>query len=178
MANLNAIAIARSAKARECFDYRQEGLYGGERMMIYGSKETHNWCMKTIDILGLGRKSFRAIETDEHFRVRIDLLREAIRKDRAAGLQPFCVIGSAGTVNSGAVDDLDALADLCQEEGGLWFHIDGAFGAMAYLSPSLRDLVKGLSRADSVVVDLHKVPITPPLHHSSHTAPPTANTTN
>jgi glutamate/tyrosine decarboxylase-like PLP-dependent enzyme len=92
---------------------------------------------------------------DQDFRVDVRALRAAIARDRAEGLRPFCIVGNAGTVNTGAVDDLQALADVAKEEG-LWFHVDGALGALGALSPKLRPLLAGLERADSLVFDLHK----------------------
>jgi glutamate/tyrosine decarboxylase-like PLP-dependent enzyme len=92
---------------------------------------------------------------DDQYRVDIAALKAAIAEDRAAGHRPICVIGNAGTVNTGATDDLQALASICREEG-LWFHVDGAFGAFAALAPSLRATVAGMERADSIAVDLHK----------------------
>lgn len=154
MANTLGLAVARHAKAG--FDIREEGVRGGERRLVfYGSAETHGWAKKAAELLGLGRRSFHAIATDGSGRIDVAALRARIAADRAAGEQPFCVIGTAGTVNTGATDDLVALADTCAENG-LWFHVDGAFGALAYLSPALRDRVKGLQRADSLGFDLHK----------------------
>lgn len=154
MANTLGLAVARHAKAG--FDVRAEGVQGGRpRMMLYGSAETHGWARKAAELLGLGDLSFRRIETDAEHRVKVDELRAAVCADRAAGLHPFCVIGTAGTVNTGATDDLGALAALARDEG-LWFHVDGAFGAMARLSPSLRHAVAGIEQADSLGFDLHK----------------------
>jgi glutamate/tyrosine decarboxylase-like PLP-dependent enzyme len=95
------------------------------------------------------------VPVDADFRIRLDALRDTIAGDRLAGCRPICVIGTAGTVNSGATDDLDALADLCAEEE-LWFHVDGAFGALARLAPSLAPALEGMERADSLAFDLHK----------------------
>lgn len=154
MANLLGLAVARNAMAG--FDVRAEGLQGGRpRMTFYGSTETHGWAGRAAEVLGLGAASFRQVPTDAAYRVRVDALREAVREDRAAGHRPFCVVGTAGTVNTGAVDDLPALAALCREEG-LWLHVDGAFGALARLSPELRPRVAGIEEADSLALDLHK----------------------
>ncbi len=106
-------------------------------------------------LMGLGSKSLRRLATDGAHRVRTDLLEAAIEADRAAGMQPFCVIGNAGATNTGAVDPLDALADIA-ERHGLWFHIDGAYGALAALAPETHDELGAFSRADSLVVDPHK----------------------
>ncbi len=154
-ANLTAIAVARRVKAN--FDVREDGLsgVGRPRLRIYGSCETHSWAPKCCDLLGLGRQGFRHIAADRQGAIDLDALRATIHADRAAGDLPICVVGNAGTVNTGAFDDLTALADLCIEED-LWFHVDGAFGALAALVPELRPLVKGLERADSLAFDLHK----------------------
>jgi len=154
MANTLGLAVARHAKAG--FDIREEGVRGGERRLVfYGSTETHSWAKKAAELLGLGRKSFHALPTDDAGRMDVSALRARIDADTKAGEQPFCVIGTAGTVNTGATDDLHALADTCTMHK-LWFHVDGAFGALAHLSPALRDRVSGLSRADSLGFDLHK----------------------
>ncbi len=154
VASTLGVAVARQAKAG--FDVREEGLQGGRaRMVFYGSTETHSWARQAAVVLGFGSRSFRTVPVDDDYRVDVDALRAAVRQDREAGLHPFCVVGTAGTVNTGAVDDLEALADLCRDEG-LWFHVDGAFGSMAYLSEALRPRLAGMERADSIGVDLHK----------------------
>ena len=153
MANLTGLAVARRANAG--FDLREEGLSGGPRLRVYGSVETHSWAEKCCDVLGLGRRAMRRVEADREGRVRPDALRRAIEEDRRRGDRPICVLGNAGTVDTGAIDDLDALADLCAEED-LWLHVDGAFGALAALAPSLRPRLRGLERTDSVAFDLHK----------------------
>ena len=154
-ANLHGLAVARRATAG--FDVRQEGLVadGHPRLRAYGSDETHSWAKKSCELLGLGRRGFRRIASDPQGRVEIAPLSEAIQQDRARGERPFCVIATAGTVDTGAIDDLEALADLCAEEG-LWLHVDGAFGALAALAPALRPRLKGMERADSIAFDLHK----------------------
>ncbi|RKG86149.1 amino acid decarboxylase, partial [Corallococcus sp. CA053C] len=135
MANILGLAVARNARAG--FDVRQQGLYGGQsRLTLYTSTETHGWCMKGAELLGLGRESVRKVPVGRDFRIDVAALREALKADRRAGLTPFCVVGNAGTVNTGATDDLQALAALCREEG-LWLHVDGAFGAFARLSEKL-----------------------------------------
>jgi aromatic-L-amino-acid decarboxylase len=106
-------------------------------------------------MLGLGSDAYRHIPVDAEFQIDLPALEAAIAADRAAGHYPFCVVGSAGTVNTGAFDDLEALADICRREG-MWFHVDGAFGALAALSPALSGLVAGMERADSIAFDLHK----------------------
>ncbi len=153
MANLTALNVARHAKAG--FDVRKDGLHGGPKLTVYGSSETHNWILKGVELLGLGSSSFRSVPVDSDFRVNVSALKTKINEDRAAGVRPFCVIANVGTVNTGAVDDINALADLCENEG-LWLHADGAFGALVAISPTLRPIVAGLDRVDSVGFDLHK----------------------
>ena len=155
VANLVGLTVARNVGAG--FDIRAEGLQreGTPRLLVYGSTETHSWARKASELLGLGDRAFRRIPVDAAYEIDVAALRAAIAADRAAGHRPFCVIGNAGTVNTGATDDLRALAAICREEQ-LWFHVDGAFGAFAALAPSLRERVAGLELADSMAVDLHK----------------------
>jgi aromatic-L-amino-acid decarboxylase len=152
MANFTALATARAARAPEV---REVGFAGTSPLVVYASDEVHNCVDKAVDLLGIGWRQLRKIPTDERCRVRVDLLEAAIAADRREGRQPAIVVGNAGTVNTGAIDPLDRLADLCAAEG-LWFHVDGAYGAMASLSPRLRPLFAGLERADSVAADPHK----------------------
>lgn len=153
MASITGLAVARQVKSGH--DIRGQGLHGAPRLRVYGSAETHSWAEKGCDFLGLGRDAMRRVAADRYGRVEPEAIREAIREDRRRGEQPICIIGNAGTVDTGAIDNLDALADICQEED-VWLHVDGAFGALAVLSPSLRPLLKGLERSDSVAFDLHK----------------------
>jgi glutamate/tyrosine decarboxylase-like PLP-dependent enzyme len=108
-----------------------------------------------MDIAGLGSDALRLIPVDSRYRIDLAALAAAIEKDREAGFTPFLVVGTAGTVNTGAIDDLAGLADLCRREK-LWFHVDGAFGALAKLAPDLAAKVSGMERADSVAFDFHK----------------------
>lgn len=154
MANLVGLTVARNAKAE--VDLRKEGLAAApRRMVLYASSETHSSNQKAAELLGLGSSALRLIPVNGDFQIDLTALEAAIAADKAAGLYPFCVIGHAGTVNTGAFDDLSALADLCEREG-LWFHVDGAFGAWAALAPELRPLTAGMERADSLAFDLHK----------------------
>lgn len=150
-ANLIGLTVARHAADPSI---REQGITGS-RMTVYASTETHSWAGRSCELLGLGQESLRKIRVDSEFRIDLAELERRIAEDRASGLRPFCVIGNAGTVNTGATDDLDRLADLCEREG-LWLHIDGAFGAMAAVSDRLRPIVKGMERAQSVAFDLHK----------------------
>lgn len=154
MANLVGLAVARNARAG--VDVREEGVRAAAGpLTVYGSAEMHSSIQKAVELLGLGHAALRKIPVDREYRIDLSALVEAIRADRASGARPICIVGNAGTVNTGAIDDLAALADLCEREG-LWFHVDGAFGGLARLAPALRPLVAGLERADSVAFDLHK----------------------
>ncbi|HEU0052332.1 MAG TPA: pyridoxal-dependent decarboxylase, partial [Longimicrobium sp.] len=162
MANTLGLAVARFAMARRAgIDVREAGMQAWPGaaprppMVFYGSAETHGWARKAAEFLGLGDRAFRRVPVDAEYRIDVAALRAMLAEDRAAGLFPFCVIGTAGTVNTGATDDLPALADLCRREG-LWFHVDGAFGTLAYLSDTLRPRVAGVEEADSLGFDLHK----------------------
>src|SRR5262249_38758493 len=151
MANFTALAAARRALAP---GVREEGT-GGLRLVVYASDQVHNCVDKAVDLLGLGTRRLRRIPTDDAFRVRVPALVETIAADRKAGLRPAIVVGNAGTVNTGAIDPLEEIADLCQRES-LWFHADGAYGAMATISPRMRPLFAGIERSDSVAADPHK----------------------
>lgn len=155
MANINGFAVARAAAAGP--DFRENGHFapGARQMTAYGSAETHSWILKACELMGLGRSAFRAIRVDTNYRVNIPAMRAAIKADIEAGHQPFCIIGTAGTVGTGATDDLKGLRALA-DEFGLWFHIDGAFGALAAIAPEARQLVEGQETADSLAFDLHK----------------------
>jgi aromatic-L-amino-acid/L-tryptophan decarboxylase len=155
MANFIALATARRAMCP--WDVREEGLagQGRPRPVVYASEQVHSCVDKAVDLLGLGTRNLRKIPVDDAFRLRADVLRRAIEADRRAGLLPAVVVGNAGTVNTGAVDRLAELADLCRDES-LWFHVDGAYGGMAMASTALSPLFEGLDRADSVAADPHK----------------------
>jgi aromatic-L-amino-acid/L-tryptophan decarboxylase len=154
MANLVALAAAREARGGEAVSERGVAAAGAE-MIVYASAQTHNSVDKAVGLLGIGWRGLRKIPTDGEYRIDLEALERTITEDRAAGRRPVAVVGNAGTVNTGAIDDLEALADLCARHG-VWLHVDGAFGAVAALSPALRGLVRGLERADSLAFDLHK----------------------
>jgi glutamate/tyrosine decarboxylase-like PLP-dependent enzyme len=154
MANLIAVLIARDAALG--FEVRASGVAAEpRRLTAYTSNAVHGCVPKAMDIAGLGSDALRLIPTDSCFRIDLAALAEAIQRDREAGFTPFLVVGTAGTVNTGAVDDLAGLADLCRREK-LWFHVDGAFGALARLAPDLAPKLNGIERADSVAFDFHK----------------------
>jgi glutamate/tyrosine decarboxylase-like PLP-dependent enzyme len=154
MANLVGLAVARNSKAN--FNLRQDGIYGASGWLtLYASNEVHSSVQKAAELLGLGSDSLRLIPTNADFQIEIHDLKEAIAQDRSAGHQPFCIVGCAGTVNTGAFDDLESLALISSQED-VWFHVDGAFGALAALSPGLKTLISGMEKADSLAFDLHK----------------------
>ncbi|MFT5196596.1 MAG: aromatic-L-amino-acid decarboxylase, partial [Candidatus Promineifilaceae bacterium] len=153
MANLIGLAVARVRRAG--WDVRAEGLGGHRPLIAYCSAEAHTCTEKSVELLGLGLNQLRKIPVDADYRIRLDLLEEAIETDVAAGFKPFCVIGSAGTVNTGAVDRLDALADIALKYD-CWFHVDGAYGAFGAMADEAKPLFEGIHRADSLVLDPHK----------------------
>jgi len=154
MANLIGLAVARTSCA--AVDVRSDGVAALSRpLRFYASEEVHSCVQKALELLGHGARSLCRLPVNAHYRIEIETLRARIASDRAAGLSPCAVIGNAGTINTGAVDDLNALADLCERES-LWFHVDGAIGAVLALSDQHRQLVAGIERADSVALDLHK----------------------
>jgi glutamate/tyrosine decarboxylase-like PLP-dependent enzyme len=154
MANLVGLTVARNTMAE--IDVRQHGVAAAPRKMtLYGSAEMHSSVQKAVELLGLGHTALRKIAVDADYAIDIGALTRAIAEDRDAGHFPFCIVGNAGTVNTGAFDDLKNLALISKKEN-LWFHVDGAFGALAALSPDLSDLTAGMQLADSLAFDLHK----------------------
>ena len=153
IANFLAVLIARNAALGH--DVRKKGLLQSPQLAAYSSAQAHGCIIQAIELAGIGSDNLRLIPVDAQGRIRIDLLREAVARDRAAGMKPFLIAGTAGTVNTGAIDDLGAIADFALAEK-LRFHVDGAFGALCALSPKLRPLIAGLERADSVAFDFHK----------------------
>jgi glutamate/tyrosine decarboxylase-like PLP-dependent enzyme len=153
MANLIAILVARRAAAGA--GVRTQGLASAGALRAYASTEVHTSVARAFDVAGLGSGALRAVGTDLQRRLDVAALRAAIDADRALGAVPFCIVGTAGSAGTGAVDDLVALAALAREEG-LWFHVDGAFGALAQLAPAERIKVAGIEQADSLAFDLHK----------------------
>ena len=153
MANLAGLAVARNARSGGVV--RRGGLRGlAKDLVAYASAEAHDSVGKALEILGHGRESLRRVPVDRDFRIELPALRKRYRRDREAGKEPFCVVGTAGSVNTGAIDDLEALAAICREED-LWLHVDGAFGALAVLVDALRPRLAGLEHADSLAFDFH-----------------------
>jgi glutamate/tyrosine decarboxylase-like PLP-dependent enzyme len=152
MANLMAVLVARTHRLGP--QVRAHGICGVP-LRAYTSRDAHSCVPRAMDMAGFGSEALRLVETDADHRMDIGALRARIAADRAAGNVPFLVIGTAGSVDTGAIDDLAALADLCAEQG-MWFHVDAAFGAMLALSPARRAMITGIERADSVAFDFHK----------------------
>jgi aromatic-L-amino-acid decarboxylase len=152
--NLIGLAVARNTRAG--FDLRRQGMCGAPKpMTVYCSTEAHSSIQKAVELLGFGSDRLRRVPVNEAMQIDVAGLRAAITSDRENGLLPVCVVGVAGTTNTGAIDNLGALADLCAGEG-LWLHVDGAFGAWTAIAPRSRHLVAGMERADSLAFDLHK----------------------
>ncbi len=154
MANVMGLTVARNDRAG--FNVRELGLRAGaEQMTVYASVEVHSCHQKAVELLGLGNQALRKIAVKDDYTIDLAALEAAIAADRAAGCRPICIIGNAGTINTGAIDDLNALADLCAREG-MWFHVDGAIGAVGVLAENVKAQLAGIERADSIALDLHK----------------------
>jgi glutamate/tyrosine decarboxylase-like PLP-dependent enzyme len=153
IANLIGLAVMRHIKGKRV---RADGFYSETApMVIYTSTQGHSCVQKAVELLGFGGQYLRKIPVDRDCRMDMEALKAAIASDRDAGLRPVCVAASAGTVNTGAIDPLDEIADLCRTEG-LWFHVDGAYGGFAILAPEVASHFEGIERADSLAVDPHK----------------------
>jgi len=152
-ANFSGLALALAAHFPQSIE---EGMAAiGAPPVLYASAESHHSLDKSTGLLGLGRKALRRVPVNDDVQLDPSLLEAQIREDKEAGLVPFCVIATAGTTNSGAIDDLVALAGICKRYG-LWLHVDGAYGAAAIFSDQHRDLVRGIELADSITLDPHK----------------------
>lgn len=145
LANITALAVARQVRLRN----RTDGA------VVYGSDQTHSSIQRGLGVLGFEVGQFHKVLSDDQYRLDVAALQRAVEADRAAGRVPFCVVANAGTTNTGAVDPLGALAELCHEEG-LWLHADGAYGAAAVFCERGRSLLEGLGEVDSLAVDPHK----------------------
>lgn len=155
VANLIPLAVMRNVKSKG--DIRAQGFTGENAapMVIYTSAQGHSCIQKAIELLGFGSDYLRKIPVKPDYRIDVEALEAQIAADRAAGLRPVCVAANAGTVNTGAIDPFDTLADLCEREG-LWFHVDGAYGGFGILAEQTAGMYKGIERADSLAVDPHK----------------------
>lgn len=159
MATLTALSAALHDKYGE--DFRRTGLQGRAKpLVLYTSAEAHRCIEKDAVILGLGLDNVRKIPVDENCRMRVDLLQAAVAADRRAGREPLCVVAAGGTINTGAIDPIDAIADFCEREK-LWLHVDGAYGALFVMSEKKRDLLRPCGRADSIALDPHKLLFAP-----------------
>jgi glutamate/tyrosine decarboxylase-like PLP-dependent enzyme len=156
MATIVCLAAARYRAARRAgWDVREQGLFGQPPLVLYQSGESHSCVLKAAELLGIGRRNVRTIPVNPRFAMNTAALRATIADDIGQGLRPFCVCASAGTVNTGAIDALDDIAEIA-EEFGLWFHVDGAYGALGVLAEQNRAAYAGLERADSLALDPHK----------------------
>ncbi len=156
MASLTCLAAARYWASKTMgWDVREEGLFQHVPLILYLSEEGHSCIRKSAELLGLGAAGVHVVPTRSDLTIDIDALRVAIAADRMAGKQPFCVVGSAGTVNTGAIDPLNTLADVCEQEQ-LWLHVDGAYGAVGVLDKRIAERYQGMERAQSLALDPHK----------------------
>jgi glutamate/tyrosine decarboxylase-like PLP-dependent enzyme len=153
VANFIGILVARRAALGA--GVRRQGVAADKHLVAYTSAGAHECIAQAMDLAGLGTDALRVVPMTRRFQIDIQALEEAIAMDRSAGLAPFLIAGSAGTVDTGAIDDLTALADIARREH-LWFHVDGAYGALAMLAPDLAPRLAGIERADSIAFDFHK----------------------
>lgn len=153
VANFNAMAVARKIKSP--VDVAKEGMYGSPPQTVYVSAEGHSSFDKAVDMLGMGKKYLRKIPVDEELKIDLNALEAQIKKDKTNGYHPICAIGIAGTTNTGTVDNLNGVADIC-EAHDLWYHVDAAYGGPAARLKEKASLFDGMQRADSVVVNPHK----------------------
>src|SRR5829696_2007057 len=153
MANFTAFLTARTAKASK--NIKEDGISNTERLVIYCSKTTHTWVEKAVILFGLGSKSIRWIQTDATNKMDNEILEQTIKDDLKNGFKPIMIIGTAGDVSTGVVDDLKTIASICKTYD-LWFHVDGAYGIPAAVIPELKILFEGIEEADSIALDPHK----------------------
>ncbi|MFZ4704122.1 MAG: pyridoxal phosphate-dependent decarboxylase family protein, partial [Candidatus Methylumidiphilus sp.] len=154
MANLLAVLVARTARLGP--QVRQQGIAANGRALVaYTSESAHGCVAQAMDLSGFGRDALRLIPVGSDYRMDVEALKHAIKADQCAGLVPFLLVGTAGSVDVGVIDELDALADVAAN-AGLWFHVDGAYGALAMLAPELAPRLAGIERADSIAFDFHK----------------------
>jgi glutamate/tyrosine decarboxylase-like PLP-dependent enzyme len=153
-ANLAGLTIARN-RIFEKYQIRKKGLFGNKPFIVYASTEVHNCVDKSMELLGLGTDNLRKIKTYSDFTIDVQALENQIKLDKLKGYLPFCIIGNAGTVNTGAIDDLDKLS-IIAEKHKLWYHIDGAYGGLAASLERLKQMYRGIESADSIAIDFHK----------------------
>lgn len=153
MANFIGLIVARNAALGQ--DLRGKGLSGAPQLCAYASSGVHGCITRAMQMSGIGSDFLRLVPCDQSGAMHLDALQTLIERDRNSGLKPFLIVGTAGSVDIGAVDPLESIADI-SAANGLWFHVDGAFGALAMLSPELRPLIAGIERADSIGFDFHK----------------------
>ena len=154
MANITALTVARNSFGEE--KIRQKGLKAASgQLLIYCSVETHSCIQKAAEIIGLGTDAVRKIGVNERFELDVELLKAQLENDLQAGFLPFCLVGTAGTVNTGAIDPMVELLEISRAYG-LWFHVDGAYGALGKLDPNYADALRAIEEADSLAFDLHK----------------------
>ena len=152
-ANFSALALALTAKFPNVMHDGLQSIGGTPTM--YASDEAHHSLDKSAGLLGLGRKAVRRVAVNRRIQIDVEQLDSAIREDVSGGRIPFCVVATAGTTNSGAIDDIPAAAEVCRRHK-LWMHVDGAYGAAAIFSDKHLNLVRGIELADSITVDPHK----------------------
>lgn len=154
MANITALTVARNSYGEE--KIRQRGLKAASgQLLIYCSVETHSCILKAAEIIGLGTDAVRKIGVNERYELDVQLLKVQLENDLQAGFLPFCLVGTAGTVNTGAIDPMAELLEISRAYG-LWFHVDGAYGALGKLDPNYADALRAIEEADSLAFDLHK----------------------
>lgn len=153
VANFNCLAVAR--KIKSAVNVSDEGIYGSSPMTVYVSEQGHSSFDKAMDMLGLGKSYLRKIPVDDQMQIDPEQLESQIQADKNRGYHPICAIAVAGTTNSGAVDNLEAIAEIC-EKHDLWYHVDAAYGGPAAKVEGVAELFKGIEKADSVVVNPHK----------------------
>jgi aromatic-L-amino-acid/L-tryptophan decarboxylase len=153
MANFTAFVTARTVKAPK--NIKSEGITAGDKLVVYCSKATHTWIEKAAVLFGLGSNAIHWVETGADNKMKVEALEQLIQTDLRNGYKPIMVIGNAGDVSTGAVDDLRGLAKVCKAYD-LWFHIDGAYGIPAAVLPELKEMFAGIDSADSIALDPHK----------------------
>jgi len=153
-ANLTCLTVARNVFFEE-YEIRKKGLFGMKPFTVYGSSETHSCVDKSMELLGIGTDHYRKIAINRDWTIDLIALKAQIEQDIEDGYRPFCLIGNAGTVNTGAIDPLEELATISKQYD-MWYHIDGAYGGLAAATPEVKELYKGMELADSLAIDYHK----------------------